>query len=97
MKTILKYPINFHGHTEVRGPAPLRPLSAAMQNGQLVIWCAVDTEAEHEMVLDVYGVFTGEPAAVDNPRIDHHIATVQHAFGGQLLVSHIFAAGARLP
>ncbi len=87
MKTIFKYPIAFHGHTAVRGPAPLNPLSVGLQDDQVVVWCAVDTEAEHMMQLDMYGVFTGQPAPVEHPRVNHHVGTLQ--YGG--FVSHFFA------
>lgn len=44
MRTIHKFTLEVTGEQTITAPAGCEPLSVQMQNGQLQLWCKVDTD-----------------------------------------------------
>ena len=87
LKTIYKYPLTITDRQDVEMPTGSRLLSVGEQEGQLILWVAVDTN-KPTISRCIVIVGTGNPAKniVDSP----FIGTVQMSNG---LVWHVFDEG----
>ncbi len=87
MQAIHKFPLHLDG-CNIQASAGARPLHVAMQGGQLMLWCLVDTDAiRRDHAVYVFG--TGYP--ITRPAGDY-VGTVHQPELG--LVWHVFMAGA---
>lgn len=67
MKTIFKYPIKIADKTVITLPETAVQLSMQSQDGQITLWCLVDSEEAEKVEYEVYVVGTGNlvPDGID--------------------------------
>ena len=85
MKTIYKYPLVLDDIQIVPLPRDAHLLTVQEQQGSLMLWASVDTDAR-EVEQTIYIVGTGQPLQEYH---QHYLATIQ--FDG--FVWHVFTSG----